>query len=94
MMKLKDSIDMPQIFRDDIITDCKDSINRDSRKVYKMSLREQHLFYKGICEYAKYCDKYQGLMDRKSKVIFNYHLPYIIWQTMMLGYVIVGWRKV
>ena len=86
MMKLKDAIDMSQIYRDDIILDCKDSINRDSRKVYKMSLREQHLFYNGICKYAKYCDKYQGLMDRKSKVIFNYHLPYTIWQTIMWGY--------
>lgn len=70
----------------DIKFEARDSINTDSRKVLKMPLREQHVFYK---EMQKYSDKIAFMslcMNRKTKHIFNYKLPYVLWQSMIWGY--------
>lgn len=77
-----------------LLKEMKLSVNDDSRKVLRTTFHEQLLFYKAICKYGKLCDKYRSLMDRKSKVIFNYHLPYLLWQAMILGYMIVEKSKV
>ena len=64
------------------------SINDDSRKVLKMSSKEQRLFYHEICKYSNVVELYRNIMDRKTKVIFNYRLPYVIWQLMIWMYLL------
>lgn len=64
------------------------SINDDSRKVLKMSSKEQRLFYHEICKYSNVVELYRNIMNQKTKVIFNYRLPYIIWQLMMWMYML------
>ena len=64
------------------------SLNDDSRKVLKLSKNEQRLFHREICKYSDVVDQYTNLMDRKTKVIFNYRLPYHLWQIMMWAYMI------
>ncbi len=86
MMQLESDIEMPQIFHDDLVFEAKDSMNTDSRKVLQMERDEQKLFYKKIGEYSELIDKYTELMNRKTKVIFNYRLPYPIWQAMIWLY--------
>lgn len=86
MMLLESTIMMPQIFHDDLVFEAKDSMNTDSRKVLKMERDEQKLFYKKIGECSELIDKYGELMNRKTRVIFNYKLPYPIWQAMIWLY--------
>ena len=64
------------------------SLNDDSRKVLKLSNKEQTLFYREISRYSNVINHYTDLMDRKTKVIFNYRLPYPIWQIIMWMYMI------
>lgn len=64
------------------------SFNDDSRKVLYMSRKEQKLFYREICKYSDLVEQYKENMNRKTKVIFNYRLPYPIWQIMMWIYMI------
>lgn len=62
------------------------SINDDSRKVLRMARSEQRLFYNEIRAHATMVDCFYDLMDRKTKVIFNYHLPYLVWQIVIWMY--------
>ena len=66
------------------------TLDDDSRKILRTTLHEQRLFYREICNYAAMVDQYKHLMNRKTKVIFNYHLPYPIWQIAMWGYILIG----
>ena len=88
IMQLNQKIMMKQRFHSDLFFECKDSLNTDSRKVVKMPLSEQFVFHREIQKYADFINQYQNLMDRKTKVIFNYRLPYVIWQLMMWMYML------
>lgn len=93
MMQLESDIEMLQVFQDDLVFEAKDSMNTDSRRVLKMEHDEQKLFYKTMSEYSKLICKNWELMDRKTRVIFNYRLPYAIWQLMMWIYMLKDQRK-
>ena len=86
MMQLDSVIVMPQVFHDDLVFEAKDSMNTDSRKVLKMERYEQKIFYQTVGKYSELIDKYKELMNSKTRVIFNYRLPYIVWQVMMWLY--------
>lgn len=75
-----------QYIEQNLLKEMRLSINDDSRKVMKMNRHEQRLFYQAICTHAPMINKYSGLMNRKTKVIFNYHLPYILWQMVIWMY--------
>ncbi|MBR4563277.1 MAG: glycosyltransferase family 2 protein [Paludibacteraceae bacterium] len=62
------------------------ALNDDSRNVLRMTQKEQGLFYQEVQNYAPLVVRYQEFMNRKTKVIFNYRLPYPIWQAMMWMY--------
>ena len=66
------------------------TLDDDSRKILRTTLREQRLFYNEICRYVTMVDQYKYLMNRKTKMIFNYHLLYPIWQMMIWMYMIAG----
>ena len=51
-----------------------------------MSLNEQRNFYYEMQKYKDLIIQTQSLMNRKTKVIFNYKLPYVLWQLMMWLY--------
>ena len=77
----------------DIVFELQDSINNDSRIVLKMPFKEKRLFYSKMQKYKEKIDAVQLYMNRKTKMIFNYRLPYIVWQAMIWGYMIVGKSK-
>lgn len=86
IMRLNNEISMPQVLHDDLLFECRDSINNDSRKVLLMSRDEQFRFYKTMQKRADLILQHQPLMNRKTKVIFNYRLPYVVWQMIMWVY--------
>lgn len=88
IMQLNQKIMMQQRFHSDLLFECRDSLNTDSRKVLKMPISEQSVFHREIQKYADLINQYANLMDRKTKVIFNYRLPYVIWQLMMWMYML------
>ena len=88
IMQLNQKIMMQQRFHSDLLFECRDSLNTDSRKVLKMPISEQSVFHREIQKYAELINQYANLMDRKTKVIFNYRLPYVIWQLMMWMYML------
>lgn len=88
MMQLNQKIMMQQRFHSDLLFESRDSLNTDSRKVLKMPISEQSVFHREIQKYADLINQYANLMDRKTKVIFNYRLPYVIWQLMMWMYML------
>ena len=65
------------------------TLDDDSRKILRTTLIEQRLFYHEICHYAVMVDQYKYLMNRKTKMIFNYHLPYPLWQMVIWGYMFI-----
>ena len=75
-----------QYIEQNLLKEMQLSINDDSRKVMKMNRHEQRLFYQAICTHAPMINKYSELMNRKTKVIFNYHLPYLVWQMVIRMY--------
>ena len=86
LMELNANTEMKQVYHEDLLFACKVSMNDDSRKVLMMSLNEQRIFYKELQKYKDLIIQTQSLMNRKTKVIFNYKLPYILWQLMMWLY--------
>ncbi len=88
IMQLNQKIMMQQRFHSDLLFECRDSLNTDSRKVLKMPISEQSVFHREIQKYADLINQYANLMNRKTKVIFNYRLPYVIWQLMMWMYML------
>ena len=88
LMELNTNIEMSKVFHDDLLFASRDAINNDSRQVLKLSNKEQKLFYIEICKRSDVIDRCVNLMDRKSKVIFYYRLPYPVWQAMMWMYMI------
>lgn len=88
IMQLNRKIMMQERFHSDLLFSCRDSLNTDSRNVFKMLLSEQFAFHREIQKYADLINQYKNLMNRKTKVIFNYRLPYVIWQLMMWMYML------
>lgn len=88
IMQLNRKIMMQEIFHSDLLFGCRDALNTDSRNVFKMLLSEQFLFHREIQKYTDLINQYENLMDRKTKAIFNYRLPYVIWQLMMWMYML------
>lgn len=86
LMELITNIKMSQVFHDDLLFACRDALNNDSRQVLKLSNKEQKLFNREIRRYSDIIDRCASLMDRKTKVIFNYKIPYAIWQIIMWLY--------
>lgn len=80
-------------FESDIVFAIQDSINNDSRIALMMPFKEKRLFYSKMQKYKEKIDAVQQYMNRKTKMIFNYRLPYIVWQAMICGYMIVGKSK-
>lgn len=62
------------------------TLDDDSRKVLFTTLTEQRLFYHELRHYASMVDQYQPWMNRKTKNIMNYKLPYPLWQMLIWGY--------
>lgn len=90
LMELNTYIEMSQVFHDDLLFTCRESMNNDSRKVFMMSCSEQHVFYNEMQKHKDLIDQSSLLMNRKTKKIFNYHLPYALWQLMMWGLMLCG----
>ncbi len=70
----------------DIVFEVQDSINNDSRIALMMPFKEKRLFYCELQKYKEKIDAVQQYMNRKTIKIFNYNLPYPIWQMAILGY--------
>ena len=85
--KIVNAISMDEILKEDIIFGMKNAINENSRKVIHMSVKEQRLFFDEMKRNSALVEKHKQIMNRKTKQIFNYHLPYILWQMIMFGYV-------
>lgn len=94
IMRLNNEISMSQVLHDDLLFECRDSINNDSRKVLLMSRDEQFRFYKTMQKRSDLISQNMPLMNRKTKVIFNYRLPYVVWQMIMWVYKVVDKCKV
>lgn len=88
IMQLNRKIMMQERFHSDLLFSCRDSLNTDSRNVFKMLLSEQFVFHREIQKYADLINQYKNLMNRKTNVIFNYRLPYVIWQLIMWMYML------
>lgn len=66
--------------------DIKGSVNGDSRILLVVSNAELRLFYKALQEHRGSIDRLKGYMNRKTKNILNYYLPYFIWWLVVKGY--------
>lgn len=66
------------------------SVNRACRDVLLMNPKERRAFYKIIKENAALVDEFRPYMDRKTKNIYRYEWPFVIWGGMMYVYVWVG----
>lgn len=86
LMELNANVEMEQVYHDDLLFVCRESMNNDSRKVLSMVCKEQHIFYNEMQKYKDLILQFQPLMNRKTKIIFNYRLPYILWQLIIWGY--------
>ena len=67
-----------------------DSINTDSRRVLKMSLSEQRRFYIEMKKYSRTIVSLRPYMNKKTRNIFNFNLPFFLWTMMIFGYKIYG----
>ena len=74
------------VLDEDLQSEMQMTLDNDSRKVLHTTLKEQRLFYKELCHYAAMVDQYRTWMNRKTKKIMNYKLPYPIWQMVIWGY--------
>ena len=76
-------------FVEDLQFEAQDSVNTDSRKVLKMMNAERKKFYEEMKYHADKVDNLYQYMNRKTRKIFNYHLPYPLWLMVIWGYMIV-----
>ena len=76
-------------FVGDLQFEAQDSVNTDSRKVLKMMNAERKKFYEEMKYHADKVDNLYQYMNRKTRKIFNYHLPYPLWLMVIWGYMIV-----
>lgn len=92
--KVKEEVPMEERLRKDIIFGMRNAINDNSRKVLRMPVKERRLFYDEIKNYADLVEKHKRIMNRKTKQIFNYRLPYILWQFIIYSYMLKDRTKV
>lgn len=62
------------------------ALNDDSRNALRMTQKEQRLFYQEVRNYAPLIERYQAFMNRKTKMIYKYRLPYWVWQIVIWVY--------
>ncbi len=77
-----------ELIEENILYDMRSTVNDDSRKVIRMSRYQQSLFYKEIGQHTDLINRYRFLMNRKTQVILNYHLPYAVWQLIIWAYML------
>ena len=74
------------IFIRDLQFEIKCSVNDDSRKVLMLKSNEREMFYGLLRSNIDAILLIQPYMNRKTKNIFNYHLPYCLWFCMIKVY--------
>ena len=66
----------------------RNAINDNSRNVLRMPVKERRLFYDEMKNYTDLIKKHKRIMNRKTKQIFNYRLPNILWQFIICSYIL------
>lgn len=79
-------VPMEERLRNDILFGMRNAVNDNSRKVFRMSGKERRLFYDEMKKYADLIERHKRIMNRKTKHIFNYRLPYYLWLFMIYCY--------
>lgn len=65
------------------------ALNDESRKIIYADHVNQRGFYTMFAEQKDKIDAMQIYMDRKTKNIFRYGMPYVLWRLMITGYCVV-----
>ena len=66
------------------------ALNDESRKIMYADHTNQKGFYGMFAEHKDKIDAMQTYMDRKTKNIFRYTVPYVLWRLMIMGYRVIG----
>lgn len=69
------------------------ALNDESRKIMYSDNVNQKGFYTMFAEHRDKIEAMQAYMDRKTKNIFRYGIPYLLWKLMISGYSIIGNKK-
>ena len=77
------------MFAKSLVGEVSMSLNNDSRTVLRMDKIELRKFYRDINNSSQSIVQLSSFMNRKTKKIFNYHLPYCLWFLMIKGYQII-----
>lgn len=62
------------------------ALNCTSKRIIQSSCKERKLFYQSLRPYAAEIQQFQPKMNRKTKIIFRYNRPFIIWESYMISY--------
>jgi glycosyltransferase involved in cell wall biosynthesis len=66
--------------------DAKLSVNNDSRTVFQLGRQDLIVFYRMMSSFSEHIDRVRNLMNRKTRVLFNYRLPMYLWYIEMSCY--------
>ena len=69
------------------------ALNDESRKIMYSDNVNLKGFYTMFAEHRDKIEAMQAYMDRKTKNIFRYGIPYLLWKLMISGYSIIGNKK-
>lgn len=81
--------DISPAIRKNIMNAIRCALNDESRKIMYADRANQRGFYTMFAEQKDKIDAMQTHMDRKTKNIFRYGMPYVLWRLMIMGYNVV-----
>lgn len=77
---------VPKSVINTLLYEVKLSVNNDSRTVLKLRSKDLFAFYNKLTSYSGQVDCVSGFMNRKTKFIFNYKIPFCLWVMGIYGY--------
>lgn len=84
--ELIDTLPMHEQYKEDLWHEIKLSVNDEARKILCMPYKERNLFLDQMRKHNDLVDKFTSLMNRRNKILYNYHLPRGLWNMMVVLY--------
>lgn len=84
--ELIDTLPMYEQYKEDLWHEIKLSVNDEARKILRMQYTERNLFLDQMRKHNDLVDKFIPLMNRRNRILYNYHLPRVIWNMMVVLY--------
>ena len=84
--ELIDTLPMYEQYKEDLWREIKLSVNDEARKILLMEPKERNSFYNQLQKHIKQVHEFFPLMNRRNKILYNYSLPRVIWNMMVVFY--------